>query len=78
MSALLTVLAQSTDFLPDRGPDSSGDFRVDPNVFLLMFGIGFGLGVLGHLYKSKTMVGAGIALIMLSTILVPIFLAATR
>jgi hypothetical protein len=69
----MTLLVQG-DFLGGPGPDTSGGFRVSPNAFLVLFGIGFALGVLGHLFKSKTMVAAGILCIFLSTVLVPIYL----
>jgi hypothetical protein len=78
VSALLTVLLQG-DFL-DRGsgPSSSGDFEISPNTFILLFGFGFLLGIFGHLFKSKTMVAAGVVLIFLSTVLLPIFISASR
>ncbi len=78
MSAVSTLL-QLGDFLnPNSGPESSGGFRVDPTFFILMFGAGFLIGTFGHIIKSKVTVGVGIALIFLSTILVPLFLAATN
>jgi hypothetical protein len=77
VATLLTYLAQS-DFLGGPGPDTSGGFRVSPNAFLILFGVGFGLGMLGHLFKSKTLVAVGIVCIFLSTVLVPIFLQASH
>ncbi len=78
MLALLQQLAQS-DFLdPNRGPDQTGGFRVDPTAFVAIFGLGLLLGMFGHLFKSKTMVALGIALIFLTTLIVPVYLALTR
>jgi hypothetical protein len=75
---LLALLAQ-TDFLdPGGGPDQSGDFRVSPTFFVVMFGLGFLVAVMGHIVKSRTLVAAGVLMIFLSTVLVPILLHATR
>ena len=77
MAMRLTLLAQ--DLIdPDRGPDPSGDFRVSPNAVITIFGVGFLLGIFGHLFKSKTMVAAGIGLIFLATMFLPIYLSLTR
>jgi hypothetical protein len=56
-------------------PPPSGDFRVSPGFFIAVFGIGFLLGVFGHLFQSRTMVAAGVTLIFLTTVLLPIALA---
>ena len=77
MATRLTLFAQ--DFIdPREGPDQSGDFRVSPNAVITIFGVGFLLGIFGHLFKSKTMVAAGIALIFLATTFLPIYLSLTR
>ena len=79
MSALLAFVLAQNDFIdPGGGPEPSGEFRVSPTVFIFMFGAGFLLGIFGHLFKSRTMVAAGVLLIFLATVLVPVFLAATR
>jgi hypothetical protein len=68
-----------SDFLePGGGPEQTGDFTVDPTFFLVMFGIGFAIGMLGHLFKSRVLVAVGVLLIMLATVLVPVALQATR
>jgi hypothetical protein len=78
VAALLALLAQ-TDFLdPGGGPDQSGDFRVSPGVFVALFGLGFLIAIVGHVVKSRTLVAIGVGLVFLSTVLVPILLAATR
>jgi len=75
---LLTLIAQG-DFLdPGGGPDTSEGFRISPNLFILMLGLGFLLGSFGHLFRSRTMVAAGILLIFLSTVLIPVALQASR
>jgi hypothetical protein len=73
------LLLAMSDFLdPGRGPEQTGDFRVSPSFFFVLFGIGFAIGIVGHLIKSRTLVGAGIALVMIATVVLPIILAATR
>jgi hypothetical protein len=77
MATRLTLFAQ--DFIdPKQGPDPSGEFRVSPNAVITIFGLGFLLGIFGHLFKSKTMVAAGIGLIFLATMFLPIYLSLTR
>ena len=43
-----------------------------PLPFALLMGLGFLVGIAGHLYKSPALVGAGIFLIFLATILLPL------
>jgi hypothetical protein len=43
-----------------------------PLPFALLMGVGFLVGVAGHLYKSPAVVGVGIFLIFLATILLPL------
>jgi hypothetical protein len=62
-----------SDFLdPDRGPGQSGDFRVSPAFFIIVFGLGFALAALGHLVKSRPLVVTGVLLVFLATVLLPI------
>ena len=69
LAALVSVMAQ---FLPDDGPGQSGDFRASPTFFLVLLGLGFLIGTLGHIIKSKTLIAAGILLIFAATIFVPL------
>jgi hypothetical protein len=72
----LLVLA---DFLsPNQGPEQTGDFRVSPTFFVVLLGVGFLVGTVGHLYRSRTLVTIGVTLIFLATVLIPIALTATR
>ena len=68
-AALVSVMAQ---FLPDDGPGQSGDFRVSPTFFVVLLGLGFLIGTLGHIIKSRTLVIAGILLIFAATVFVPL------
>jgi hypothetical protein len=47
-------------------------FDPDPLPFVVLMGIGFVVGVGGHVYKSKTAVAAGIGMIFVATILLPL------
>jgi hypothetical protein len=76
VAVLLLVLADFLD--PGRGPEQSGDFEVSPGFFIGLFGIGFLLAVSGHVFRSRILVGAGVLMIFLATVLIPIFLHATR
>jgi hypothetical protein len=74
----LLLLAMSDFLEPGRGPEQSGDFRVSPSFFFVLFGIGFAIGVVGHITKSRTLVATGILLVMLATVFLPIALALSR
>jgi hypothetical protein len=73
---LALLIAQFLD--PDRGPEQTGDWRIEPKAFLILLIAGFVVGTLGHLYKSKTMVATGILMIFMATVGVPVFLQLTR
>jgi hypothetical protein len=47
-------------------------FDPDPLPFIVLMGIGFVVGVGGHVYRSKTAVAAGIGIIFVATILLPL------
>jgi hypothetical protein len=76
----LTLLwLAASDFLdPGRGPEQSGGFEVSPSFFIALFGIGFLVGVLGHIARSRTLVAAGVLMIFLATFLIPVYLQLTR
>ena len=66
------VLAASDFLNPDDGPDPSGEFRVSPTFLIVLLGLGFLIGSLGHLFKSRTLQAAGVLLILAATIFLPI------
>jgi hypothetical protein len=47
-------------------------FEPDPLPFIALMGIGFVIGVAGHIYKSRTAIAAGIGMIFVATILLPL------
>lgn len=65
LARLALVLAQ----LPSN-PDPK--YRTDPAPFIALFAIGFLLGVFGHVLKIRLMVGIGVLLVFLATVLLPI------
>ena len=73
---LAALLAQFLD--PDVGPEPTGDWRSDPKAFVALIIAGFLVGTLGHVYKSKTAVATGIAMIFLATVGIPLWLHLTR
>jgi hypothetical protein len=72
------VLAMSDFLRPDDGPGQSGEFRVSPTFFLVLLGLGFLIGTLGHIVKSRTLVAAGILLIFAATVFLPIAYTVSR
>jgi hypothetical protein len=66
------VLAMSDFLNPDDRPEPSGDFRVSPTYLLVLLGLGFLIGTLGHLFRSRTLQAAGVLLILAATIFLPI------
>ena len=68
-SALLAM----SDFLdPGSGPDQSGEFEVSPTFLIVLLGLGFLVGTVGHIIKSRTLVAAGIVCVFGATVLLPV------
>ncbi len=61
-----------------RGPSESGDFSVDPSAFIILMLVGFLVGVGGHLFKSKVMIAAGVIMIFLATVGLPVYLSISK
>ena len=60
---MLVWLAQG----PSNYPGGSADLESLLSAFYVLFGAGFLVGVLGHLFDSKTLRAAGIALVFMGT-----------
>ena len=73
---LAPLIAQVLD--QDKGPEPTGDWRIEPEAFLALLIAGFVIGILGHIYKAKTMIATGIVMIFLATVGLPLFLQLTR
>jgi hypothetical protein len=50
----------------------SGVFEPDLAPFIVLMAIGFVVGVAGHVYQSRTAVAAGIGMIFVATVLLPL------
>jgi hypothetical protein len=61
------LLAAGFVFAQERG-----GFSTSPWPFITLFGAGFGIGVLGHLYGSKVLVGFGIFVVFVATLILPL------
>jgi hypothetical protein len=68
-----SLLLAMSDFLdPGAGPDQRGDFEISPSFFIVLLLLGFVIGTLGHLIKSRTLVAAGVILVFAATVFIPI------
>ncbi len=71
-----SLLLAMSDFLdPGAGPDQSGDFEISPSFFIVLLALGFAIGTLGHIVRSRTLVAAGVILVFAATVLIPIALS---
>ena len=48
------------------------EFSPDPQPYIIIFGIGFMVAILGHISQSKTLIATGLLLIFMSTVLLPL------
>ena len=65
MANLATVLGQIS--LPGLGQEGPDDLQRLLTIFYLMMGGGFLIAITGHIFKSRTLVMAGILLIFIGT-----------
>ena len=49
-------------------------FRTSPNPFIALMLAGFAVGIFGYLYGSRFIVGIGVAMVFLATLLIPLAL----
>jgi hypothetical protein len=74
-----SLLLAMSDFLdPGAGPDQRGDFEISPSFFIVLLALGFAIGTLGHIIKSRTLVAAGVILVFAATIFIPIALSVSN
>lgn len=64
---MLPLLARLAQALPDDFPSSPDDLERQLTVYFLLFAFGFLIAGLGHMFKSRTMVGIGVTMVFLST-----------
>jgi hypothetical protein len=53
-------------------PDPTPEFGADPKPYVTLMLAGLAVGVLGHLFRSKTMVVIGVGAVFLGTFLLPL------
>ncbi len=53
-------------------------FRTSPNPFIALMLAGFAIGVFGHLYGSRLIVGIGIAIVFVATLVIPLALSVSN
>jgi phosphate/sulfate permease len=53
-------------------------FRTSPTPFIVLMLGGFGLGLFGYLYGSRVIVGIGVGMVFLATLLIPLLLSIGR
>jgi hypothetical protein len=76
---LVALVLAMSDFLdPGDGPEPGGDFEVSPSFFLVLLGLGFLIGTVGHIVKSRTLVAIGVTLIFAATLFLPIAYSVSR
>jgi hypothetical protein len=63
MPAVLVVLGVNLDTSP---------YDLSPRAYIALMGIGFLVGTAGHIVRSKPLVAAGITMIFLATVLLPL------
>jgi hypothetical protein len=56
----------------------SDSFRTSPDPFIALMIGGFAIGVFGYLAGSRLIVGVGVAMIFLATLLIPLALNISR
>jgi hypothetical protein len=68
-----SLLLAMSDFLdPGAGPDRRDDFDVSPSFLILLLVLGFAIGTVGHIVKSRTLVAAGVILVFAATLFIPL------
>ena len=68
LAGLATVIAR----LPEL---PSHDVGTDPKPYVAVFGIGFLIAVVGHIFKVKLMVAAGVLMVFMATVVLPLIAA---
>jgi hypothetical protein len=53
-------------------PDPTPEFGTDPKPYVTLMLAGLAVGILGHLFRSKTMVALGVGAVFLGTFLLPL------
>jgi hypothetical protein len=65
LAHLATILAQLPS-LPSPGEGSKG-FQKMMSIFGILMGLGFLIGIVGHVFKSKVLITSGVLLVFAAT-----------
>jgi hypothetical protein len=73
MKAEIMALLAQLD-LRDKGPDLAPDqgLQADPKPYLILFGAGFLVAVLGHLTRTRFLIALGVIMVFLATLILPL------
>jgi hypothetical protein len=65
---LLAALVAQIPDLPGLGDEGPDDLESLLTLCFLLMGVGFGIGLLGHIVRSRVLVAIGIAIVMVGTV----------
>ena len=65
-------MRQATALLANWVPDPTPEFGADPKPYVTLMLVGLAVGILGHLFRSRTMVVIGVGAVFLGTFLLPL------
>jgi hypothetical protein len=68
LARLATVIARLPE-LPSR------DVGTDPKPYITLFAVGFLVGIVGHIFKVKVIVAAGVLMVFMATVVLPLIAA---
>ena len=54
---------------------TAAEFSTSPDPYIALMAGGFAVGIFGHLYGSRFIVGIGVAMIFFATLLIPLALS---
>jgi len=65
-------MRQALALLANWVPDPTPEFGADPKPYVTLMLAGLAIGILGHLFRSKTLVVIGVGAVFLGTFLLPL------
>jgi hypothetical protein len=65
---LLAALVAQIPDVPGFGDEGPDDLESLLTLCFVLLGLGFGIGVLGHIIRSRVLVAIGIAVVMVGTV----------
>jgi hypothetical protein len=65
---LLAALVAQIPDLPGLGDEGPDDLESLLTLCFVLMGFGFGVGILGHIIRSRVLVAIGVALVMAATV----------